>query len=107
MGCIARELFGSVNAATARVLARNGFEVRIPRQQGCCGALQSHSGLDACARELARANAACFGDEQADALIVNSAGCGAAMREAGEWLGIEGAAYGASVKDVSEFLDRV
>jgi glycolate oxidase iron-sulfur subunit len=107
VGCVMPELFGAVNAATARVLARNGFEVLVPRGQGCCGALQAHAGLEECARELARANAACFAHQEADALIVNSAGCGASMREAVAGLGATGAAYAASVRDVAEFLDEV
>ncbi|UCE85079.1 MAG: (Fe-S)-binding protein [Deltaproteobacteria bacterium] len=107
VGCVMPELFGAANAATARVLARNGFEVVVPRDQGCCGALQAHAGLDACARKLARANAECFAREDADALVVNSAGCSAAMRQASEWLGAEGAAYADTVRDVAEFLDAV
>ena len=44
-----------MNAATVRVLARNGFDVAIPREQGCCGALHAHAGDDAAAHALARA----------------------------------------------------
>jgi Fe-S oxidoreductase len=30
--------FGRLNDATLRVLAKNGCEVVIPAEQGCCGA---------------------------------------------------------------------
>ena len=38
-----RAVFGSVNTATARVLAADGYEVVAPAQ-GCCGALSLHAG---------------------------------------------------------------
>jgi Fe-S oxidoreductase len=95
-GCLMPELFGAVNAATARVLARNGFEVVVPEGQGCCGALHLHAGDPEFAHGLERANLAAF--EGADAIVVNSAGCGAALREG---------ALGARVRDVCEFLDEV
>jgi glycolate oxidase iron-sulfur subunit len=107
VGCVMPELFGSVNAATVRVLARNGFDVVIPRAQGCCGALHAHSGDIDSARGLARNNIAVFAAAEVDALVVNSAGCGAAMRDAGEWLPNEGEAFAAGARDVSEFLDAV
>src|SRR6266404_8000463 len=39
LGCVQREFFPQVNAATARVLAAEGCEVFAPRTQPCCGAL--------------------------------------------------------------------
>ncbi len=104
-GCVMPELFGGVNAATARVLARSGFEVVVPRTQGCCGALQAHAGHAAFARDLARRNLAAFAG--ADAVVVNSAGCGAVLREYGDWLGADGGALSQRVRDVCELLDEV
>jgi Fe-S oxidoreductase len=95
-GCLMPELFGAVNAATARVLARNGFEVVVPEGQGCCGALHRHAGDPDFAARLERANLAAFAG--ADAIVVNSAGCGAALREG---------PLGPRVRDVCEFLDAV
>ncbi len=103
-GCIAAELFAPVNRATVRVLVRNGFEVAVPRAQGCCGALHAHAGDAGFARGLARHNVGVFARAGADAVITNSAGCGAAMREAGDWLPGEGEAFAAQVRDVCEFL---
>jgi glycolate oxidase iron-sulfur subunit len=106
-GCVMPELFGAVNAATVRVLARNGFDVVVPSSQGCCGALHAHAGDLDFARELSRKNIAAFSAEDFDAVLVNSAGCGAALRELEHWLPGEGAALASRVRDVSEFLHAV
>jgi len=104
VGCVMPELFGDVNLATVRVLARNGFDVVVPAGQGCCGALHAHAGDADFAAGLARRNLAAFAD--VDFVVVNSAGCGAAMRDAGEWLGAEGEDFAARVRDISELLDE-
>ena len=107
VGCIMPELFGDVHRATIEVLARNGFEVVAPRAQGCCGALHAHAGDPSFAHDLARRNVEAFRDAGVDAIVVNSAGCGAAMRQAGHWLPGTGDAFAASVRDVCELLDEV
>jgi glycolate oxidase iron-sulfur subunit len=104
VGCVMPELFADVNAATLRVLTRNGFEVVVPRGQGCCGALHAHAGDLDYASALARRNVAAFADARVDAIVVNSAGCSAAMREADRWLPGEGEVFAASVRDAAEFL---
>jgi glycolate oxidase iron-sulfur subunit len=106
-GCVMPELFGDVHHATVRVLARNGFEVLVPRTQGCCGALHAHAGDADGARALLRANLAAFRGLRADALVVNAAGCGAALREAGDWLPGGGDALARLVRDPLELLDEV
>ena len=105
-GCIASHLFPDVNDATARVLLRNGYEVVVPREQVCCGALHLHNGLPETGRRLGRRNIEAF--EDVDAIVVNAAGCGAALMEYGELLeGDERAAEFASrVVDISAFLVR-
>ncbi|HEU4422321.1 MAG TPA: heterodisulfide reductase-related iron-sulfur binding cluster [Pilimelia sp.] len=80
-GCVQSAFFPDVNAATARVLAAEGCDVVIPRGQGCCGALSLHSGLEAQARRFARGIVAAFEGAGIDYLVVNSAGCGSAMKE--------------------------
>jgi glycolate oxidase iron-sulfur subunit len=105
VGCVMPELFGAINAATVRVLSRNGFEVVVPESQGCCGALHAHTGDLEFAHELARRNLEAFSAADFDAVIVNSAGCGAVLRELKEWLEGEGASLADRVRDVSEFLD--
>ena len=84
-GCVMRAAFADTNAATARVLARNGIEVVVPEEQTCCGALHAHAGARADAREQAKRNIAALEKLDVDAFIVNAAGCGAHLKEYG-WL---------------------
>jgi glycolate oxidase iron-sulfur subunit len=110
-GCVQSVFFPQVNAATARVLAMEGCDVLIPRDQGCCGALSLHSGREAEAAAFARRTIATFEQAQADAIVVNSAGCGSAMKEYErllaradpEWAP-RAAAMSGRVRDLSEFL---
>ena len=84
-GCVMRAAFADTNAATARVLARNGIEVTVPKEQTCCGALHAHAGAREDSRALARRNIAALEALDVDAFIVNAAGCGAHLKEYG-WL---------------------
>lgn len=96
-GCLMPELFGPVNAATVAVLARNGFEVVIPESQGCCGALQVHGGDPEGAERLRERNRRAFSIDGVDAIVVNSAGCSAALRDYAD-------SMSSAVRDISEFL---
>jgi glycolate oxidase iron-sulfur subunit len=80
-GCVQSVFFPQVNAATARVLAAEGCDVVIPRGQGCCGALSLHSGRVAEAARFAARTIETFEAAGVDAIVVNSAGCGSAMKE--------------------------
>jgi glycolate oxidase iron-sulfur subunit len=80
-GCVQSVFFPQVNAATARVLAAEGCDVIIPRGQGCCGALSLHSGRADEAIRFAKQTIAVFEAAGVDAIVVNSAGCGSAMKE--------------------------
>ena len=109
-GCVMRSAFSDTNAATARVLARNGVEVLAPEEQTCCGALHAHAGLRADARELARRNIASLERLEVDAFVVNAAGCGANLKEYG-WLLKEdpewserAERFAARVRDAAEYL---
>jgi glycolate oxidase iron-sulfur subunit len=110
-GCVQSVFFPRVNAATARVLAAEGCDVIIPRGQGCCGALSLHSGREAEAEAFARRTIATFEQAGVDAVVVNSAGCGSAMKEYERLLrGADGgwaeraAEMSGKVKDLAEFL---
>jgi glycolate oxidase iron-sulfur subunit len=101
-GCVQRAVFPDVNAATARVLAADGFDVVAP-PQGCCGALSVHAGRLEEGRRFARALVDALGD--LDLVVVNSSGCGSHLKELG-WLLGDGrsAAFAAKVRDVGELL---
>lgn len=103
-GCVMQGLFAHVHDATIRTLGVNGFDVREVSGQVCCGALHAHAGLIDEARALARVNVDAFGDGD-EPIVVNSAGCGALMKEYGRLLGDARAErFGARVRDVTELL---
>ena len=103
-GCVQQGLFSHVHDATIRTLAVNGYAVKEIPGQTCCGALHAHAGLLDQARALAHANIAAFGDGDAP-IVVNSAGCGALMKEYGQLLGgPESERFAARVRDVTELL---
>ena len=103
-GCVMQGLFSHVHDATIRTLAVNGYQVVEVSGQVCCGALHAHAGLHEEALDLARANVAAFGDGN-EPIVVNSAGCGALMKEYGRLLG-DGPSqrFAARVKDVTELF---
>jgi glycolate oxidase iron-sulfur subunit len=112
-GCVMPQFFGDTNAATVRVLARNGCVVYSPPKQGCCGALQMHTGDRMIARDLARRNIDAFEPLQLDAIIINAAGCGSTLKEYGHLLADDPAyaeratQFASRVRDVSEFLASI
>jgi glycolate oxidase iron-sulfur subunit len=107
-GCVQQVLAPEINWATLRVLAKNGVEVVIPPEQGCCGALLLHTGDHEQARQLARNNLKAF-PKDVDAILTNAAGCGSGMKEYAllfkdcreEALAQE---FAGQVQDVSQFL---
>lgn len=109
-GCVASLVFGETNRATLRVLTRNGCEVVVPRDQGCCGALHSHAGDREGARTLARRNIDVFERTGADFVLTNAGGCGAMLKGYGELLADDPAyaerarRFASQVRDLSEFL---
>ena len=111
-GCVQSVVFGVHNRATARVLARNGCEVVAPAGQGCCGALNAHGGDHARALDMAKRTIETFEAVAADAVIVNTSGCGAHMKAYGTLLAAEpawaerAARFARTVQDVAEFLAR-
>ena len=80
-GCVQAGLFARVNDATHRVLKANGFQIVLVAGQTCCGALHTHAGDAENARQLARININAFTKTKIDCVVVNSAGCGAALKE--------------------------
>jgi glycolate oxidase iron-sulfur subunit len=110
-GCIANLSFARLNDATVRVLAKNGCEVVIPVEQGCCGALHVHAGIRDVARELAKKNIQAFKTDEFDAVITNAAGCGSVLKEYPLLFEEEERDYlepargfSAKVRDITEFL---
>lgn len=109
-GCVQREFFGDVNTATARVLAAEGCEVIAPPAQGCCGALSVHVGREPEGQARARALIDTFQAAGVETIVVNSAGCGSAMKDYVHLLADDPAyaaraeAFSRRVRDLSEVL---
>jgi Fe-S oxidoreductase len=109
-GCVMPLLFGEINEATMRVLQRNGCDVLFPKSQTCCGALNIHNGESTAAKQMARRNIDAFLAANVDAIVVNAAGCGAAMKEYGYLLrddpnyAQKADRFSSLVKDAGEFL---
>jgi glycolate oxidase iron-sulfur subunit len=109
-GCVQSAFFSHVTAATVNVLSLEGCDVVIPRHQGCCGALDRHTGRARPARRQARRTVARFARAGVDAIVTDVAGCGSAMKEYGELLADDprwsarAAAMAEKVRDVTELL---
>jgi len=110
LGCVQRVLFPEVNAATARVLAAEGCEVVIPRNQCCCGALMIHAGEEKEALNYARRNIDAFERAQVEVVVINAAGCGSNMKDYGYLLRDDpkyakrAKAFSAQCRDISEVV---
>lgn len=109
-GCVQDVFFHRVNAATVRVLAAEGWDVVVPRDQQCCGALELHAGREAPALTRARREIAVYEGLDVDHVVTNVAGCGSSMKEYGHLLSDDplwaarAAAFSARVRDVHEVL---
>ena len=84
-GCVQSLLGPQINDATVRLLTRLGVEVVIPKEMGCCGALTFHMGERKRSRKLMEHNIEVWHKEiegeGLDAIVLNTSGCGTAVRE--------------------------
>jgi glycolate oxidase iron-sulfur subunit len=107
-GCVMDAWQRDVHRATMRVIEATGAGVMLPGPQaGCCGALQEHAGLAGQAYSMAYRTALAMPGRAP--ILVNSAGCGAMLKNYGEVLGTaHGERFAARVLDVHEWLaDRL
>lgn len=80
-GCIMDVMFADTNVNTVELLTEAGFDVYIPQEQVCCGALHAHSGEMEDARSLAAINIDTFKALGVDYIVSNAGGCGALLIE--------------------------
>nr|WP_238154554.1 MULTISPECIES: glycolate oxidase subunit GlcF [unclassified Ornithinimicrobium] len=112
-GCVQREFFGDVNAATVRVLAAEGCDVIAPVRQGCCGALSVHTGREDEGMSFARRLIDTFEETGVEHIVVNSAGCGSSMKDYVHLLADDpdyadrARAFSERVRDLSEILTEL
>ncbi|MEY2582652.1 MAG: glycolate oxidase iron-sulfur subunit [Ilumatobacteraceae bacterium] len=103
-GCVMDAWQRQTHRNTAKVLAALGVTYTVPGSgAACCGALHIHAGLTDEAKRLAeRVMRSMPGDAP---IVVNSAGCGAALKDYGHLLGTDEALeFSARVRDASEFV---
>jgi glycolate oxidase iron-sulfur subunit len=107
-GCVMDAWMRDVHADVQRVVEATGTGVALPPAgAACCGALALHAGLGPQARAAARRTMAALpGDAP---ILVDSAGCGAMLKDYGHLLGTpEAEAFSARVRDIHEWLaDRM
>jgi glycolate oxidase iron-sulfur subunit len=109
-GCVMSTVLADVDRATISVLQRAGCDVVNTASQGCCGALNGHGGDVAGLAAMAKRNIAAFERDGETAIVVNSAGCGAMLKDYAHHLRDDPAwaararAFSARVQDVSQFL---
>jgi len=103
-GCVMDAWLRDTHRSAARVMRATGARIARPPAGGaCCGALHLHAGRTVEARALAvRVMESMPGDAP---IVVDSAGCGAALEDYGRLLGTPAAhAFGARVRDFSEWI---
>jgi glycolate oxidase iron-sulfur subunit len=100
VGCVMPIFYPAAHEASVRLLRLAGCEVWFPPEQRCCGALFAHNGDLAGARGLRDRNQRAFGMEAFDFLVVNSAGCGAHLKDSY-------ANLGPRVRDLTELLAEI
>ena len=104
-GCVMDAWQRSTHRSVAALIEAAGFSCGIPTKAGsCCGALHSHAGLTHEAQSLAKSVMTSM--PGASPIIVDSAGCGAALKDYGHLLGTpEAVAFSERVFDVHEWLE--
>ena len=104
-GCVMDAWQRSTHRSVAALIEAAGFSYGIPTKAGsCCGALHSHAGLTHEAQSLAKSVMTSM--PGASPIIVDSAGCGAALKDYGHLLGTpEAVAFSERVFDVHEWLE--
>lgn len=104
-GCVMDAWQRDVHIAAQRVVEAAGFGVTPTGDVApCCGALQAHAGLTAHTRSLAQKMVTALGADDRP-ILVDSAGCGAAMKDYGRLLGTpEAVAFSTRVFDIQEWL---
>jgi len=116
-GCAQSVLDPGINAATIRLLNRQGIDVITPKGEGCCGALVHHMGDEKTAIAQAKNNVDAWmaevEGEGLDAIIITASGCGTTIKDYAHLL-IDEADYAQKAqtvsdlaKDVTEFLSTL
>jgi glycolate dehydrogenase iron-sulfur subunit len=100
VGCVMPILYPQSHHAAVKLLQLAGCEVWFPDGERCCGALFAHNGDLEGAERLREWNMRVYSSGQFDALVIDSAGCGAHLKDF--YPELKG-----KVKDLTEWLAEV
>lgn len=103
-GCIADIVDQGTLQDAIILLNHCGYEVSVPAQQQCCGALHQHSGDQTRSHQLAQANLQAFTHEPYDHIIHCATGCGAHLMEYPQLVGQAARDFSEKVDEISHFL---
>jgi glycolate oxidase iron-sulfur subunit len=112
-GCVGSVVSAGINAASVSVLAVNGFDVHLLRDEPCCGALAAHANNPAAERDFARQIVEALSGRKVNYVVSAIAGCSAQLKALGkvledqDVLAKKGREIGALVRDISELLIEV
>lgn len=95
VGCMGELFDFETVTAAIQVLTHIGFNVHLPENQTCCGALALHDGDAKTAQNLAPQNQSAFADKNLQAIITIASGCGSTLKD-----------YAQNVMDISHFLSQ-
>ena len=80
-GCLTNVLDNPTLHAAIKVLNRFGFDVHVPQQQQCCGAIHQHNGDETTAGRLAELNLRAFQGLDVAAIVFTASACGSRLHE--------------------------
>jgi glycolate oxidase iron-sulfur subunit len=100
VGCVMPILYPQSHDAAVKLLQLAGCEVWFPPGERCCGALFAHNGDLETAERLRDENSRTYRSGKFDALVVDSAGCGAHLKDF--YPDLTG-----RVKDITEWLAEI
>ena len=107
-GCISDHFDRKTLLASIKLLNYIGFDVLVPKEQTCCGAIHQHQGKTAIADQMAALNTDVFNSLDVEAIIYTASGCGLMLNEYEQENGEEGSElkrFGNSLFDITEFLN--
>ncbi len=116
-GCAQPVLAPQINESVKNLLGRLGFDVIMPEDEGCCGALVHHMGLEENSRASARANIDAWWSEiesgSLEAILISASGCGTAVKDYAHLLqhdssyAQKAAKVSILTRDICEFLNEI
>ncbi len=107
-GCLAQLTEQQILLSAIRLLTCLGYEVHVPPNQGCCGAIHLHDGQSEKAAEFMRNNIQAFPDGT-DTIIGAASGCTATLCEYAKYLDDAESAriFSGRVMDIHQFLATI